>query len=245
MAFDSSTSVAMGKKMETYLTRINNMLATNAFSSDPTVIAGNIGRPKPFINFYFPHDRTASVQGMKGKNVVFTNSSILDKDEIEDAITKVSYYGEGDKILIGTPAFIARVYRSLAADPQIRISMDGFKLPGSEYIWDGITVKTHTGLIHLVADFTLEGKQMALEDNCLNTALGINTVLWGLVIDTVDCKIVFRDVQDDKFFPGLQVPTIKPVETSRNSSVNETEINSEFMLYVRRPEVGGYWGVAG
>jgi len=251
MNFDGGINAQMRLKMKTFLERLNLTLALRQMDTNPQVVAGNVGRMKGFMNFFNPWDRTASMTdtignptGMTGKNAVFSAGGTIDRGEIEDWLVHQVAYGSesNEKILVGTPDFINKIYRSLLTD--VTVNQNEFRLPGSAKVWKGITIELITGTLHLVPDFSLQNTEMYIQDNTIHgdsaTPTAANTKNWGICIDPKFTKLIYKDAPADPVDAGIQKPAIRNVDSYGADSRVQKEANASLTLWIKRSETGGF-----
>ena len=247
MNFDGSIGAQMKQKMKTFLERLNYTLAIRSSVTNPTTVAGNVGRMKGFQDFFNPADRTDEAtfagvdSGMTGVNAVFGAGTEIDRYELMDWLSNVAAYGSdsNSKMLAVTPAMALAMEQSLLKGVNVNVSE--FRIPGSNKIWTGTTYELTTGTLHVVPDYSLQNTEMYVEDNSIHgTGSEANTKYWGVCFDPEFTKLVYKDAPADPVAPGIQRPAVRDVDSYGADSRVQQEANASLSLFVKRPETGGF-----
>ena len=246
MNFDGSIGSQMKQKMKTFLERLNYTLALRYGSTDPSTVAGNVGRMKGFQEFFNPADRTASAtyggvaSGMTGVNGVLSSGSEIDRYELMDWLSNVVAYGSdaNTKVLATTPEMALAIEQSLLKG--VNVNVNEFTLPGSNKIWKGTTYELTTGTLNVVPDYSLQNSQMFVQDNSITNTTSTNTKYWGICFDPEYTKLVYKDAPADPVSPGVQRPAVRDVDSYGADSRVQQEANASMSLFVKRPETGGF-----
>lgn len=247
LVFDASIANQAKIKFYSFLERLQNKLIYSSFGVNPQNTAGNIGHMNGLLHFYKPHktaensymnDAAGNATKMRAFNKVFTGGTFSRK-EFETYLANVVSYGGFEKIIFASPSMATELFYNLMP-ANAQTAQGTFVIPGTTKRWEAINITLGTGIIHVIPLFGTRGQKMNIWDNTDDDSLFTTTDKWGIVYDSANTELLYHDVPEDG---GIQSPSLRDVNLPMDDSRKMKNWNTELSLYLKRPEVGGVFGI--
>jgi len=238
--FDRGIAFQAKLKRQTFYERMN----TKLYMSDapkPVVDSTNTSEFAGLNYFFHPgNPNPTTFHGAKSKTKVFTGTTI-DRREMEAWLFENLHYGSDKRVIFTSPQFAQKIFYSMldSSGPTATMQLTQFSIPGTTFsMWEGFELPILGGSVYIIPDFSLTGKKQYVKDEANSTY----NADWGVMIDPENVGTRYTNVPEDG---GVQAPGLRNVQLSENDSRQKMEWNTEFSLFVKRPEVGAFFSLDG
>jgi len=175
-----------------------------------------------------------AITGVRGYTKVIDGNSISLSD-LEEYMINVGFYGNRDKILIGSPLFTRRFVEMARQQNLIVSSSNVENFVSYNNYFDGFTISTGYGNIKVIPDRSAEGIMKTVHDGTIGAA----TNMWGYVLDPSMISSLTH-VANGKVRKGAQDLALIPVKNEEgNNTVDLMEWDCTKTLMVKEPRSCG------
>lgn len=248
MIYRNDMQTQLRSKWNAFAEKLNYSLYFGNMITDPTTTAGDLGRMGGFSYFLQPHVTAKNVQSitdMGGTNIVFRGTTI-DRQSLELGMIDFTNYGNSsDLYVFANPEMCMKIWYGCMRDVAMTSSI--FKVPGTEYLWDGYTIQLATATLRLIPDRSLLGvqkyvvtselcsSQVGYTGSTANT--GTNNTDWALVINPAMVNLAYLNSPEEG---GVQSPKPYTVDLYGRKNIDQMEYDATMSLVVKRPESCGF-----